>query len=258
MTGKARNELISELIFIDREELIVFRRSKKMIVKKKPLIAAVTAVVVFVGVFAGYRWYQGKKTSAPVNAAEAVDMVTRGNIEVSITGEASVEPYERYEIISMVSGDIISSPYDVGDTVEEGDVLYQFDTESAQLSIEKQEISLEQSRTNLEEAQSDLADAKSKLNITAPNSGIISGLTIKEGTSVSNNETIAQIDNTSQMEVTVPFSKAQVDNVKNKLRISPFFATRSIHIRRRHSKRQSACFFYTLGFVPPHWRRNGD
>ncbi len=191
----------------------MFRRSKKIVVKKKPLIAAVTAVVVFVGVFAGYRWYQGKKISASVNDAEAVDMVTRGNIEVSITGEASVEPYERYEIISMVSGDIISSPYDVGDTVEEGDVLYQFDTESAQLSIEKQEISLEQSRTNLEEAQSDLADAKSKLNITAPNSGIISGLTIKEGTSVSNNETIAQIDNTSQMEVTVPFSKAQVDKM---------------------------------------------
>ena len=47
------------------------------------------------------------------------------------------------------------------------------------------------------------------------------------------------------------------NNVKNKLCISPFFVTRSIHIRRRHSKRQSACFFYTLGFVPPHWRRNG-
>ncbi len=189
------------------------RRGKKFKLKKKAVIAVIAAAAVLIGIFAGYQWYRVKKTSASGADAANVDIVTRGDIEVLITGEASVEPYERYEIISMVSGDIISSPYDVGDMVEEGDILYQFDTSSAQLSIEKQEISLEQSKNSLENARSDLADAQSKLNITAPNSGIISGLTIKEGTSVSNNETIAKIDNTAEMEVTLPFSKAQVDTM---------------------------------------------
>ena len=179
----------------------------------KPLIAVITVAAVIVGAFFGYRWYSEKKKQALGTDVSGVDTVTRGNLEVAITGEASVEPYERYEIISMVSGDIISSPYDVGDNVEEGAVLYQFDTADAQASIKKQEISLEQSQNSLNNAKNDLQEAQSKLVVTAPNSGIISGLTIKKGSSVSNNESIAQVENTQQMEVTLPFTAEQTSSI---------------------------------------------
>lgn len=195
-----------------RRILKVSKRTRKTKVIK-PAIAIALVLAVAAGSFFGYRHFRGKSKNAMGGDVSGTDVVSRGDLEVAITGEASVEPYERYEIISMVSGDIIRSPYDVGDTVSEGAVLYQFDTSNAQTSIKKQELSLEQSRNSLNNAKSDLAEAQDKLVITAPNSGIISGMTIKKGSSVSNNENIAKIDNTQEMEVTLPFTKEQTSQI---------------------------------------------
>lgn len=185
------------------------RNRKRKIIK--PIIAAVVvAAVAAGGVFIYKR--QSDKTKNK-NDEIKTDLVTRGDLDVSITGEASVEPFERYEIISMVSGDITSSPYNVGDTVKKDAILYQFDTSTAQTNIQKQEISLEQSKNNLSNAQSDLSEAQSKLYITAPSSGIISDLTIKKGESVQNGQSIAQIKNTQDLEVTLPFTRSQISSI---------------------------------------------
>ena len=45
---------------------------------------------------------------------------------------------------------------------------------------------------------------------------------------------------------------SQSFNVKNMLRILPFFEVRSINIRRHLSKRQPACIFFPFRFVPPY------
>lgn len=185
------------------------RNRKRKIIK--PIIAAVVvATVAAGGVFIYKR--QSDKTKNK-NDEIKTDLVTRGDLDVSITGEASVEPFERYEIISMVSGDITSSPYNVGDAVKKDAILYQFDTSTAQTNIQKQEISLEQSKNNLSNAQSDLSEAQSKLYITAPSNGIISDLTIKKGESVQNGQSIAQIKNTQDLEVTLPFTRSQISSI---------------------------------------------
>lgn len=185
------------------------RNRKRKIIK--PVIAAVVVVAVATGGVFIYK-RQSDKTKNK-NDEIKTDLVTRGDLDVSITGEASVEPFERYEIISMVSGDITSSPYNVGDTVKKDAILYQFDTSTAQTNIQKQEISLEQSKNNLSNAQSDLSEAQSKLYITAPSSGIISDLTIKKGESVQNGQSIAQIKNTQDLEVTLPFTRSQISSI---------------------------------------------
>lgn len=179
----------------------------------KPIVASVTAAAVFAGGFFGFRVIMEKKNKTMSAEAAELDTAMTGDIKSVKTGEAAVEPYERYEIISMVSGDIISCPYDVGDMVEKGAVLYQFDTSDVQTSIKKQEISLEQSKNSLDNAKSDLSEAQSKLTITAPNSGIISGLEIKAGSSVNNGTSVATIDNTENLEVTLPFTREQVNEI---------------------------------------------
>ena len=101
--------------------------------KKKAIIAGALVVCIVAGcLFAG----KGKDKST-VSARET-DIVTRGDINVTITGSASVEPYERFEIIPKVSGDILYCPYEVGDEVSEDDILYKFDTESYDISRERQ------------------------------------------------------------------------------------------------------------------------
>lgn len=173
---------------------------------KKKIIILVCAVAAAAA--AAVKIQSGKKVMT--NSAQAnLDQVTRGDVEVSITGSAAVEPNERYEIISMVSGDIISSPYDVGDTVTEGDVLYQFDTSSTDINMEKQKLSLKQSEISYKNALKKADD----LLVTAPCSGVISGMDIKSGEDVAAGQQIAEVNNSRVMKVVLPFNESQAANI---------------------------------------------
>ncbi len=187
------------------------KRSNFKFTKKK--IALITAIVVVIGIIGGVTVSKRKSSAVNSFAISENDIVTYGDIKSVITGEASVEAYERFEIISMVSGDIVRSAFEVGDAVQEGDVLYQFDTTDALKSIERQEISLEQSKNNLNNSRSDYQEAKEKLSIVAPCSGTISGLTVKKGNDVSNNQQIATVKNTRDLEVSLPFTAEQIDRI---------------------------------------------
>ena len=79
--------------------------------------------------------------------------------------------------------------------------------------MERQEISLEQSKNSLNNARKDYNEAKEKLSITAPCDGVISGLTIKKGNDVSNNQQIATVQNTNDLEVSLPFTSEQINNI---------------------------------------------
>ena len=176
--------------------------------KKKKLIIAAAVIVAAAAVFFGLKAAGGKK--AQQTTASETDVVARGDVSLTITGSAAIEPFERYEIIAKVSGDITECNYEVGDTVEKGTVLYRFDTSDHDISLEKQELSLEQSKTSYESA---LKDAD-KLRVTAKASGVISGLDISAGDDVKNGDKIAEISNTKLLKVSLPFNEAQAANIR--------------------------------------------
>ncbi len=178
----------------------------KNFLKPTKMKVIILAVIIVVAAIAGK--LATKKTSVMVAEAN-VDVVTRGNVKLSITGSASVEPNERFEIISMVSGDIIASPYEVGDAVKEGDILYQFDMSDTNLTMEKQKLSLKQSQISYNNALKKAED----LVITAPCNGVISGLSVKEGDDVTMSEQIAQVNNSRIMRVVLPFNESQVSQI---------------------------------------------
>lgn len=159
----------------------------------------------------GYALWNHKSKSAVSQSAEAAgtDPVMRGDVSLTITGSAAVEPYERYEIIPKVSGDIISCPYEVGDIIQKGAVLYKFDTTTTDISMERQRISLEQSETNYQNALKD----KEKLSITADAEGVISNLTFKTGDEIKSGTKLADISNTELLEVSLPFNEAQASRI---------------------------------------------
>lgn len=173
--------------------------------KTKIIILIVAIIAVTVGVA---KVQLGKKVAT--NSGEAnLDQVTRGNVEVSITGSAAIEPYERYEIISMVSGDIVSSPFGVGDTVTEGDILYKFDTSSTDISMAKQKLSLRQSEISYNNA----LKKKEDLIVTAPCNGVISGLDVKVGDDLGSGMQLASINNSKVMKVVLPFNESQISQI---------------------------------------------
>ncbi|MBO5059948.1 MAG: HlyD family efflux transporter periplasmic adaptor subunit [Clostridia bacterium] len=172
--------------------------------KKKVIIAACAVIVL-----AGVGIMSAKKKNVPTVAAQGTDIVTRGDVEVTITGSAAVEPYERYEIIPKVSGDIIYCPYEVGDSVAKDDILYQFDSSNSDLTVERQRISMQQSENNYRDA----LEESEKLVLKAKNNGVISGLTIKVGEEVNSGTKIASVDETTQLEVDLPFTQAQINTI---------------------------------------------
>lgn len=172
--------------------------------KKTVIIACCILAVAAVAV----KMATGKKTEK-TSSENNTDIVTRGDVDVVITGSAAIEPNERYEIISMVSGDIVASKYEVGDHVNEGDVLYQFDTSSTDISMEKQRLSMEQSEMSYNSAVKQAED----LTITAPCSGVISGLDIKKGDDIKAGNVIASINNSRVMKVVLPFNESQIGNI---------------------------------------------
>lgn len=142
-------------------------------------------------------------------AIRETDIVTYGDIEVTITGSSSVEPYERFEIIPKVSGDIVYCPFDVGDTVEKGDLLYGFDTSSSDLTVERQRLALEQSENSYRNA----LEERDKLYIKAKNNGTISGFSLKAGQEIKSGTKVAEVSDTENFEVVLPFTSAQVESI---------------------------------------------
>ena len=150
-----------------------------------------------------------KKKNPTAVAVRETDVVTRGDVQVTITGSAAVEPYERFEIIPKVSGDIIYCPFNVGDSVSKGDLLYGFDTSSSDLTVERQRLALEQSENNYQNA----LEERDKLYIKAKNDGIISGFTLRTGQEIKNGTKIADVADSDNLEVVLPFTAAQVSSI---------------------------------------------
>lgn len=185
---------------------------KKILRAVRPTKKKITVLVLLAIVVGGGFWVKGyleKKKAAQTMTSVETDMVTRGDVEVIITGTAAVEPYERYEIISMVSGDIISSPYEVGDHVEKNAVLYQFDTSDTDLNMQKQEISRQQSEMSYQKA----LENKDKLVVKAKASGVVSDLKYKVGDEVEANAVLANLADSTKLEVTLPFNQSQIANI---------------------------------------------
>ncbi len=159
--------------------------------KKKKIITIVAIVLVLALlstlVFGGKDNKAEKQTYIEATAAI-------GNITETIEQSGVIEPYERYEITSLVKGEIISSPVEEGDLVEEGDTLYQIDDEDAELNLEKAQM-------NLEESSEDV----NNLNIYAPTSGKLTDFSLKTGDNVGAG-IIGKINNTERLNIDIPFS----------------------------------------------------
>ena len=195
-----KKEKLMEILHPDKEKVmeILHPTKKKIIIVSIVLVIAILAMILF-----------GGRSNPAMKTVQADDIVTRGDITVTITGSSSVEPLERFEIIPKVSGDIVYCPYEIGDTVAEDDILYMFDTSDTDLTVERQRISMQQSQNSYNDALKE----REKLYITAKNDGIISGLTIKEGQEVNSGMKVATVEDTENMSVEIPFTGAQIDSI---------------------------------------------
>lgn len=110
------------------------------------------------------------------------------NIMYTIDLGGTLNSGEKYEIMSLVSGTVAKSKYDVGDEVNAGDVLYQLDDTEAKLAVERAKNELNKAKDSTSSSVS--SDTG---RIIATDKGTIATLNIKQGSSVTAGSQVGSI-----------------------------------------------------------------
>ena len=126
----------------------------------------------------------------------------RRDIVCALTDSGTLEPADSYTVISLVSGEILSAAFETGDVVEEDDVLYRIDSSDTDNSIERSENALSQRRRSYNK----LLDSREDLTVTTPIGGVVSGFTVKAGSTVNAGMVAAEIEDTSALLLTEYYS----------------------------------------------------
>lgn len=95
---------------------------------------AVAAVVIVAAIGAAVVFGQGgAKQMGPVYRPE---QVTRRDLSVKVAGTATLEPADSYQVTTLISGEIQGAPFEEGDLVEQGTLLYTLDSGNARVPWE--------------------------------------------------------------------------------------------------------------------------
>lgn len=192
----------------------------------------------------GVYYWQKKQTAADAQNVNKVktSIVKKGNIEVLVSGSGQVEAQSQVDLRPQVAGDgidIIEVTVENNQEVKEGDIIAVLDMENAQKTLRDAQLSLrasqiKQTQTNDEHdnqtkeaklmRQAQEVDMQQKLNkladsneelkdyyIRAPFDGIVTGLDVAEGDSVSRDEILASVI-TSEMIATISLN--EIDAVR--------------------------------------------
>ena len=132
------------------------------------------------------------------NALYTTAAVERRDLTVTVNGTATVEPADAYRVTSLVRGEILDAPFEEGDTVAEGDLLFSFDSSDVQTSIQRAQLSVDR-------AQLTYDDALDTVEITANGDGVVQTLYVDEGDTVAAGSPVADIVDRDTVTLKVPF-----------------------------------------------------
>ncbi|MBQ8837287.1 MAG: HlyD family efflux transporter periplasmic adaptor subunit [Clostridia bacterium] len=190
-------------------ELKAAKRRKRKKITKTILKIVVILAAVAVAAFFAYKHFFGTETVANEGTTYTVAAVERRDIVEQLSGSGTLASANSYTVSARVSGDIIRDTFSEGDTVKKDDILYVIDSSDMDTNLEKAEEALADAKEAYEEKVADRAD----LIITAPISGVVSGLTVEEGDTVNKNSAVFTLKNISTLKITEYYSLEYKDKI---------------------------------------------
>lgn len=181
------------------------KRKKRRRLKKRVVIPL--AVVLVTGGALGVRHVLAARQDGAVQTYTESE-ASRQDIQLTLSATGTIEPANQYEVTSSVQGEVLSCTFEEGDEVKKGDTMYTIDSTDAENSIEQAQLSLQQSQNSYNQTLESLDD----LNITSKKSGMITELYVEVGDEVNAGATIADVRDSSVMELRVPFNAADVSS----------------------------------------------
>lgn len=209
--------------------------------KKKKVLATIITVAALVIVFIGINGVVKKSSVSATNEnfiSEIEHKVEKDNISVSVSKSGSVYPSDKRIIKSDINGTIDNIYVTEGDIVENNQILTSLQSEtssSSQTEVNGIKLNIEKTQREL----NNLYGSQNDLNIYAPVSGVISGLSIEAGNQINANLNIANIKDTDSSYIEVYFLKDQYDKISTSDNASIFmtnyFATESGTVAEKNS-----------------------
>ena len=173
------------------------------------------AIVVILALAVGYMAFSPKKAQTPVSTYSQATAEYR-DISVTVNGSSTVSPKDSYTVISLVQGEILEAPFEEGDTIEKGDLLYQIDTSNAENNVKAAQVGVEQAQVALDNAQisyRSIQKTLDDLNQTSNYTGQITQLLYDPGDTVSAGQPIAQLTDSKTMLLKLPFHSSDAEKI---------------------------------------------
>lgn len=126
---------------------------------------------------------------------------TTRDITNTYSGSGTITAANTYTVKPLVKGTVLTADFEVGDRIEQGEVLYTIDSSDSANSVERARISLEQAQRNYDEA----ADAQ---YIRSSIRGTLVSLNVAVGDLVNNGQQIATIRDDSVLLLSLDFPAA--------------------------------------------------
>ena len=182
---------------------------KKFRWKGKKIITFSIVCVVIIGIVAGVFAIRSNTTKSTVSE-QRTTKVTKGDINVSITGSGTITSANTSNLMSNVAGKVTKAYCKEGDAVKKGQLLYEIDDTDQQYKIQQIDNSISQAQLNAGNSEK----GYKYLTVTAPFSGKVTQVKAVEGENVNNGMNLFTITDTSKLKLTVPVGTSYIPYIK--------------------------------------------
>ena len=109
----------------------MFQPPKK---KSKKKIVFLVLIVIAAAVFFLVRSLMGAGKEL-LSATYLTETAQVRDITVAVSSTGTVTPIDSYKVSALVTGEVLDAPFEEGDWVEKGQILYQIEAEDAQIAV---------------------------------------------------------------------------------------------------------------------------
>ena len=188
----------------DQKKLPEFKAPKKKRKWVKRVIALVV-IVVIIAFLLSRCMGAGKQI---ISSAYLPYTASMQDMTVSVSGTGTIEPIQSYNVTTLVSGEILEAPFEEGQTVHKGDVLFRIDAKDVENNIEQLQLNVRSAQLTLDDLLKTQSDNQKDRNITAKDAGVITELHVEQGDTVTVGTVIADVLDRDHMKLKVPFHAA--------------------------------------------------
>ena len=172
-----------------RPTLLLFLRSHwKALAAGGCLLAAAAALAV--------PWVLPRPAEKAAGLTEVLPV--RREITRTLTSSGVLSAANSYSVTALTPGVVLSAAFEVGDSVEKGQVLYQIDSDAAVAGVETARLALEQ-------AQHSYDEAAAAAEVRAPAGGTLVSYAVRAGDAVQPGQELALLRDDSVLLLTLDF-----------------------------------------------------